>query len=191
MTCKTQNVRAERLHIHFSRARGLRRVDDQQRAGGGCALLGEHDALRVERRLQFAPRIAEVDDLRARFDLSVLNDTHYYNGLVFRGYARGAADKILSGGRYDRLVRRMGRPGGAVGFAVYLGLLPSSEASDGKGTDADVLVLYDDGTPLTEVRRRCDALRAEGKRVSTQRSPDDSLRVSEILDLRQGGESHA
>ena len=52
-------------------------------------------------------------------------------------------------------------------------------------------MLYDDGTPLTEVRRRCDALRAEGKRVSTQRSPDDSLRVSEILDLRQGGESHA
>ena len=135
--------------------------------------------------------LADGDDCRGRFDLSVLNDTHYYNGLVFRGYARGAADKILSGGRYDRLVRRMGRPGGAVGFAVYLGLLPSSEASDKNEPDADVLVLYDDGTPLTEVRSRCDALRAAGKRVSTQRCPDDSMLVSEILDLRQGGESHA
>jgi ATP phosphoribosyltransferase regulatory subunit len=135
--------------------------------------------------------LADGDECRARFDVSVLNDTHYYNGLVFRGYARGAADKILSGGRYDRLVRRMGRSGGAVGFAVYLGLLPSMETSDRNSLDADVLVLYDDGTPLTEVRRRCDELRGEGKRVSTQRCPDDGLRVLETLDLRRGGESLA
>ena len=135
--------------------------------------------------------LADGDDGRARFDLSVLNDTHYYNGLVFCGYARGAADRILSGGRYDRLVHRMGRPGGAVGFAVYLGLLPSLEASDENKADVDVLVLYDEGTPLTEVRNRCDALRTEGKRAAAQRSPDDSQRFSEILDLRRGGKSRA
>ncbi|MBO7670479.1 MAG: ATP phosphoribosyltransferase regulatory subunit, partial [Oscillospiraceae bacterium] len=115
---------------------------------------------------------------------------HYYNGLVFRGYARGAADKVLSGGRYDRLVRRMGRPGGAVGFAVYLGLVPS-EAPEVGSPDADVMVLYDEHTPLTELRRRCEALRASGKRVSTQRRPDDGLQASEILDLREGGDGHA
>lgn len=134
--------------------------------------------------------LAEGDDCRARFDLSVLNDPHYYNGLVFRGYARGAADKVLSGGRYDRLLQRMGRSGGAVGFAIYLSLVPSASPEVGSA-DADVLVLYDDHTPLTEVRRCCEALRTSGKRVSAQRAPDESLRAAEVLDLREGGENRA
>ena len=84
----------------------------------------------------------------------------------------------------------MGRSGGAVGFAVYLGLVPSAAPKAGS-PDADVMVLYDERTSLTELRRRCEALRASGKRVSTQCRPDDSLHVSEILDLREGGDGHA
>ncbi|MBR4473156.1 MAG: ATP phosphoribosyltransferase regulatory subunit [Oscillospiraceae bacterium] len=135
--------------------------------------------------------LAEGDGCRARFDFSVLNDTHYYNGLVFRGYARGISDKVLSGGRYDRLLRRMDRPGGAVGFAVYLGLLSVLNTADDVSVDADVLVLYDENTPLTLVRDQCAVLRARGKRVYAQRRLDDSLRFAEVLDLREGGKSRA
>ena len=154
------------------------------------SLAGDRLEDSVLQELDELAALAEGDDCRARFDISVLNDPHYYNGLVFRGYARGAADKVLSGGRYDRLVRRMGRSGGAVGFAVYLGLVPSAAPKAGS-PDADVMVLYDERTSLTELRRRCEALRASGKRVSTQCRPDDSLHVSEILDLREGGDGHA
>ena len=144
----------------------------------------------VLRELDELAALAKGDGCRARFDFSVLNDTHYYNGLVFRGYARGISDKVLSGGRYDRLLRRMDRPGGAVGFAVYLGLLSGLNPADNVPLDADVLVLYDETTPLTLVRDRCAALRAEGKRVYAQRDLDDSLRYAELLDLR-GGEKRA
>ena len=54
-----------------------------------------------------------------------------------------------------------------------------------------LMVLYDERTSLTELRRRCEALRASGKRVSTQCRPDDGLQASEILDLQEGGDSHA
>lgn len=55
-----------------------------------------------------------------RIDFSVLNDTNYYNGIIFKGFIDGIAQSVLSGGRYDSLLSRLGRKQGAVGFAVYL-----------------------------------------------------------------------
>ena len=60
---------------------------------------------------------------RLNLDLSMASDTEYYNGLVFKGFVPGAPAAVLSGGRYDGLLRRLGKTGGAVGFAVYLNLL--------------------------------------------------------------------
>ena len=56
-------------------------------------------------------------------DFSVINSMKYYNGIVFRGFVRGIPEGILSGGQYDKLMRRMGKGTGAVGFAVYLDAL--------------------------------------------------------------------
>lgn len=56
-------------------------------------------------------------------DFSVINDMNYYNGFVFKGFVNGIASGILSGGQYDKLMSKMGRSSGAVGFALYLDLL--------------------------------------------------------------------
>ncbi|MBQ7363379.1 MAG: ATP phosphoribosyltransferase regulatory subunit [Clostridia bacterium] len=53
-------------------------------------------------------------------DFSVVNNTRYYNGIAFRGFAEGAPSAVLLGGRYDKLMRRMKREACAVGFAVYV-----------------------------------------------------------------------
>lgn len=53
-----------------------------------------------------------------RFDLGLVHQIDYYTGVVFRGYAEGAARPVLSGGRYDALVERFGRQAEANGFAV-------------------------------------------------------------------------
>ena len=53
-------------------------------------------------------------------DFSVVNDMSYYNGLIFSGFVEGAYVSVLSGGRYDPVLHRMGKSGSAVGFAVYL-----------------------------------------------------------------------
>lgn len=60
------------------------------------------------------------EGVQVRLDFSILNDADYYNGLIFRGYLAGAPQPILSGGRYDNLLRRFEKTQGAVGFAIYL-----------------------------------------------------------------------
>ena len=119
----------------------------------------------------------------ARFDFSVSNDLHYYNGLVFQGFVRGISEKLLSGGQYDSLLRRMNRSGSAIGFAVYFGLLEQLQRPE-NAFDADVLLLYDAETPLVRVREELKAVQAEGRSASAQRCEAGTYR--EIRDLRGG-----
>lgn len=60
---------------------------------------------------------------RIRVDLSVVDDVNYYNGIVFKGFVSGIPTAVLSGGRYDRLMRRLHRQSKAIGFAVYTDML--------------------------------------------------------------------
>lgn len=60
---------------------------------------------------------------RIRLDLSIVNDVDYYNGIIFQGYVSRVPKPILSGGRYDGLLSRIGRDQGAMGFALNLGEL--------------------------------------------------------------------
>ncbi len=64
---------------------------------------------------------------RLYLDFSIVNDMNYYDGIIFRGFINGIPDGILSGGRYDKLLARMGKKSGAIGFAVYLDLLERLE----------------------------------------------------------------
>jgi len=57
---------------------------------------------------------------KVNIDFSLVNSTGYYSGIVFRGYINGITSRVLSGGRYDILMQKMGINGGAIGFAVYL-----------------------------------------------------------------------
>ena len=58
-----------------------------------------------------------------RVDLSVLGDGHYYNGIIFKGFLRSIPSPVLSGGRYDNLMRKLKKQASAIGFAVYTDLL--------------------------------------------------------------------
>ena len=132
--------------------------------------------------------LCEAEDGALCFDLSVINDIHYYNGIVFQGFVQELAEKVISGGRYDSLLKRMNRKGSAIGFAVYLGILDQLLFTS-EGNDADVLLLYDRDTPLSLVRETAKKLRRDGRSVSAQRSPDAG-RFGETVDLR-GGEKDA
>ena len=66
---------------------------------------------------------------KIRVDFSVTDDIQYYNGVVFKGFLAGVPNAVLSGGQYDRLMRKLQRQSDAVGFAVYLdGLDRAAEA---------------------------------------------------------------
>jgi len=60
------------------------------------------------------PRVAE----RVIFDLGLVRSLGYYTGAVFQVYDPAHGMPIGSGGRYDELLSRFGRPLPAVGFAL-------------------------------------------------------------------------
>lgn len=64
---------------------------------------------------------------RINIDFSLSNSTGYYSGVIMRGYIESVAERVLSGGQYDALVKKMNRNAGAVGFAVYLDTLERFE----------------------------------------------------------------
>ena len=122
---------------------------------------------------------------RIFFDFSIVNDMDYYNGIVFQGFLSGICESVLSGGQYDKLIRKMGRSGGAVGFALYLDLLEDLSGEE-RDCDVDVLLLYDDGD-LASVARETKRLIREGKSVSAQKAIPEKLRYGRLLDLRKEG----
>ena len=123
---------------------------------------------------------------RVRFDFSIMNDMSYYNGVVFCGYLDGICECVLSGGQYNKLMKRMGRTSGAIGFALYLDLLEELEQS-APAHDVDTLVLYDAATPTEAVSQAVAALRSQGKSVSAQRAIPEKLRYATLCDLRKEG----
>ena len=56
---------------------------------------------------------------KIRVDFSITDDSAYYNGIVFKGFLQNAPSAVLTGGRYDKMMKRMKRLSSAIGFAVY------------------------------------------------------------------------
>ncbi|WP_409227139.1 ATP phosphoribosyltransferase regulatory subunit [Gudongella sp. SC589] len=67
-----------------------------------------------------------------KFDLSMLPDLDYYDGIIFKGYCLGVPNKILSGGRYDRLTEEFGLRVPAIGFMIDLDLVTSIRIEEGR-----------------------------------------------------------
>ena len=124
---------------------------------------------------------------RVRVDFSVVNDMNYYSGIVFRGFVSGVPAGVLSGGEYDHLLRKMGKRGGAIGFAVYPDLL--FDAQDTRPAyDLDALVLYDEKTDLLALRAAVDALASEGGRVLAAKELPEKKTWRECYKLTERGE---
>jgi len=69
-------------------------------------------------------------EVRLNLDFSMVNALGYYSGIIFQGYIDGIPKKVLSGGRYDKLLRKFKKQSGAIGFAVYLDLLQQHNPTD-------------------------------------------------------------
>lgn len=122
---------------------------------------------------------------RVRLDFSVGNDMDYYNGIVFRGFVAGVPTGVLSGGRYDLLMYKMGKQGGALGFAVYLDELAALDHTE-YSVDAEVLLLYGPKDDPAAVLAAVDALTANGARVLAQREAPEEMNFSRVIRYSEG-----
>ncbi|MBO7171075.1 MAG: ATP phosphoribosyltransferase regulatory subunit [Clostridia bacterium] len=141
---------------------------------------------------EFSALCASVSALgygeRINVDFSLINHMNYYSGVVFKGYIKGMPDSVLSGGRYDLLMRKMGRESGAIGFAVYLDGIERLQRK-APVPDADILLIPDGGVDDEAVFRAVAALSAEGKRVNVRRAFDKDGQYGTILRLKENGET--
>ena len=127
--------------------------------------------------------VSALDEDAVRIDFSVLGGMKYYNGIIFRGYVEGVPVPVLSGGQYDRLMRRMGKRSRAMGFAVYMDPLERMLQVSPE-YDVDTVLLYKDGDDAAKVMEKADALRSKGLSVMTLREIPSGLRYRNV----QGGE---
>jgi ATP phosphoribosyltransferase regulatory subunit len=100
-------------------------------------------------------------------DLGEVRGLDYYTGLVFRAYAPGLGFEMGSGGRYDQLLSRFGRPLPAVGFMLGLDRLAVVLERQGALPDGAPPAHEEIGAgdELGARLRRARLARARGRRV--------------------------
>lgn len=60
------------------------------------------------------------------FDLGMLSLYQYYTGIIFKAYTYGTGDAIVTGGRYDNLLKQFGKDAPSIGFAISVDYLMSA-----------------------------------------------------------------
>ena len=118
-----------------------------------------------------------------RIDFSAVDDMRYYNGIVFKGYVPSLPSSILTGGQYDKLMKKMRRSSGAIGFAVYLDVLERMDQGR-RSFDVDTVLLYEGGTSLAAIRAAAEMIRAKGESVMVQSSVPENVRYRNLVILR-------
>jgi ATP phosphoribosyltransferase regulatory subunit len=129
-------------------------------------------AVTALRELRAIVETLSAAGLRARLaiDLGEVRGLDYYTGLVFRAYAPGLGFEVGSGGRYDSLLARFGRPLPAVGFMLGLDRLALLLSRQGRSPvpnapPSEALVAASEpGAQLRRARER----RAAGARVQLE-----------------------
>lgn len=142
---------------------------------------GITDIAPVERLLRVVQAIGDTDAKKIlHFDFSVVDDLHYYNGLVFKGFVQGLPQSILSGGQYDKLMSKMNRRSCAIGFAVYMDMLERLDVGK-ESYDVDIVLIYEDGVEASELRSCVDSLIAQGNRVMAQQKVPQNVRYRQMM----------
>ena len=136
----------------------------------------------VDELKEIASLLGENEDGKVRFDFSIVNDMNYYNSIVINGYIKGICECVLYGGRYDKLLEKMGKKSYGIGFAIYTDLLAGMNENASE-YDVDALVLYSTSTKSLDLKNTVEKLFMEGKTVSTQKSIPTKLRYREIIEI--------
>ena len=141
----------------------------------------------ASRQLEIIAIILDQNGLSdyVQLDFSIVNDMNYYNGIVFRGYIEGIPNSVLSGGQYDKLMEKMGKNTGGIGFAVYLDQLSLLDTHQ-KKYDVDIVLLYADDSDIPALSRKADELTANGGTVLLLKKLPEVLRYGRLLRYENG-----
>ena len=157
---------------------------------GESAVLADASA-RLPKTARITSSLAQLAEVERHFsrqgiqvsiDLGELGGFNYESGISFSAYARGAADAVARGGRYDEVGKAFGRARPATGFSMDLkALLPLT--ADDPPRAAILAPPAGDAAARAEVAR----LRAAGE-IVVDRLPNADEHLAELAcdrELRQ------
>lgn len=123
------------------------------------------------------------DDIKnmVRIDFSVVSDTHYYNTIVFKGFINGVPSSVLSGGQYDKLMEKMKRKSGAIGFAIYLDMLERLDDSYDE-YDVDIVLTYSSNS-VKEINNAVNKFTQKGYSVLACKTAPKNIKYKKIVDI--------
>lgn len=135
--------------------------------------------------LDFVQSLGCESQVKINFSLS--NDMTYYSGISFKGYVEGIPSGILSGGQYDKLMKKMGRKSGAIGFAVYLDALERLNYQEIK-YDVDIVILHS-GSPKAAMKA-AETLSYDGTSVRVCRKIPTEIRYRQLITIADKGDEN-
>lgn len=182
------DLRARALAAGVAEADILRLIRLTTLSGSLAEMLAETHALCGGEAMQAAAEelcdlCALLPEAKLRLDFSIMPDFDYYNGIAFSGYVRRAPAAVLAGGQYDKLLRRMGKEGCAVGFALYFDEL-ERYYQQAAPAETDVFIHIDAQSDPARIREAVEACVQSGKRVLADVVPSADAKGLQIIDLR-------
>jgi ATP phosphoribosyltransferase regulatory subunit len=119
-------------------------------------------------------------------DLSLVNRTNYYTGIIFKGYLQGSGVSVVSGGRYDSLGAEFGRDMPSTGFGIETGALASVMLSRNELDEEKLpeIIVYGEQEYIIKALQYSKNLRAEG--VYCENSTFETLEDTKDYALSKG-----
>lgn len=106
-------------------------------------------------------------------DLGMVQHINYYTGLIYRGYAKGIGDALLSGGRYDNLISQFGSDIPATGLAINVDNLMEALGNANENCKTDFVKCMAFGEKIEKVYSEVDAFNKNG--IKAEASLFDTL----------------
>ena len=116
-------------------------------------------------------------------NFSLANNMSYYSGIVFKGYIKGIPTGVLSGGQYDKLMKKLKKDASAIGFAVYLDGFERHNLSTPE-FDTDVVLIKDTSASSAEILKMVEKLSANGESVLVLDKKDDKIKSRRTVDMQ-------
>ncbi|KXL53481.1 ATP phosphoribosyltransferase regulatory subunit [Anaerotignum neopropionicum] len=184
--CKQYDVKKEMIGALVSMASLYGSMEESLQKAKLLCLNEKMEQALEELEVVFSVLKANGGSEKLKLDFSVVNGMDYYTGIIFQGFINGVPSSILSGGRYDNLVRKLGKNSDAIGFAVYLDLLERYESQQ-KEYDTDILLLYEENTDTAALLKAVEMLTDNGQSVMVQRQNNQTVKYRQLWSMKERG----
>ncbi len=149
-----------------------------------CRTAASQEALEQLKTIYLVLQQNGLED-HVQLDFSIVNDMNYYNGIVFRGYVDGIPSGVLAGGQYDKLMTKMNKNAGGIGFAVYLDQLERL-AAENKEFDVDIIMLYDDSADVAALSLAVNGISVNGGSILLLKEKTAGLCCRQLMQYKNG-----